>query len=398
MELRVDPVDGLVDELPRIDVTDAPEGRPIEFELSVTDAAGHQWRSRDGEGAAALFWNMEFVSEEAAPTAFVAPADLLEYRLEARCGDESDAARLIRRWSAEGVERSEVRGDGFAGALFSPAAARGQGVLVLPGSTGVSAIEPLAALLASHGHITLAAAYMQEPGLPSALREIPVEVIGEALRKLEDIAGPPAVLAASLGTQGMLAALARGAAAATKAVAIAPSSVVWQALSETGRPPKTAAWSNGGEPLPWLEMHGERLLPEMVKHALLDRFSRHPRPRAMHMLPAYAPSLGKKDEVERASIPVEKIECPLLLLSGEDDQIWPAAEMGEAIAERRRDAGVGARDRLFAFPDAGHFLRPPITPTTVPWTDELVSGGSAEGNARAQSEGWNAILSFLRSP
>ena len=144
-------------------------------------------------------------------------------------------------------------------------------------------------------------------------------------------------------------------------------------------------------------MHGERLLPEMVKHALLDRFSRHPRPHALHMLPAYAPSLRKKVEVEGASIPVERIECPLLLLSGEDDQVWPAAEMAEAIAERRRDAGVGARDSILVFPDAGHFLRPPITPTTVPWTDELVSGGSAEGNARAQAEGWNAILSFLRS-
>ena len=49
------------------------------------------------------------------------------------------------------------------------------------------------------------------------------------------------------------------------------------------------------------------------------------------------------------------------------------------------------------FPDAGHFLRPPITPTTVPWNDDLVSGGTAEGNARAQAEGWNAILPFLGS-
>jgi hypothetical protein len=67
------------------------------------------------------------------------------------------------------------------------------------------------------------------------------------------------------------------------------------------------------------------------------------------MLPAYAPSLRKKEEVERASIPVEKIECPLLL-SGEDDQVWPAADMAETIAERRRDAGVGARDSVLRFP------------------------------------------------
>jgi hypothetical protein len=56
MELRVDPADGLVDELPQIGMSDAPEGEPIELELSVTDAAGHEWRSQ-GEDAGRLFWS-----------------------------------------------------------------------------------------------------------------------------------------------------------------------------------------------------------------------------------------------------------------------------------------------------------------------------------------------------
>lgn len=54
MELRVDPADGLVDELPQIEVSGAAGGRPIELELSVTDAAGHEWRSR-GEDTGRLF-------------------------------------------------------------------------------------------------------------------------------------------------------------------------------------------------------------------------------------------------------------------------------------------------------------------------------------------------------
>jgi pimeloyl-ACP methyl ester carboxylesterase len=193
----------------------------------------------------------------------------------------------------------------------------------------------------------------------------------------------------------VLAALAHGTAAPTRAVAIAPSSVVWQALPEKGRPPRTAAWSQGREPLPWLAIHGDRILPEMIEHSLLDRLSGHPRPHALHMRPAYAPSLRKGDDVERTAIPVERIECPLLLLSGADDQMWPAAQMTEMIAERRNRAGVGSDDMSLVFPRAGHFLRPPITPTTVPWNDTLVSGGCAEGNARAQADGWRAILTFL---
>ena len=394
MELRVDPPDGLVDEPPRIELLGATAGRQVDLQLSVTDAAGHRWRSR-GQDTDHLFWNMEFASEDVAPTAFVAAVDQLDYRLEARCGDETAASRVTRRWSAPGVERRELPGEGFAGALFTPPGTEGQGVLVVPASTGMRAMEPMAALLASHGYVTLVAAYMGEPGLPPALKEIPIEVVGEALSKLEAMAGPSAVIAASVGTQGALAALAHGAAAPTRAVAIAPSSVVWQALPDNGRPPRTAAWSHGGEPLPWLAMHGERILPEMIEHSLLDRLSRHPRPHALHMLPAYAPSLRNDDDVERAAIPVERIECPLLLLSGADDDMWPAAQMAEMIAERRSSAGVGGSDTSLVFPGAGHFLRPPITPTTVPWDDTLVSGGSPEGNARAQAEGWSAILAFL---
>lgn len=58
-------------------------------------------------------------------------------------------------------------------------------MLVVPGSTGLAAIEPTAALLASHGYLALVAAYMQEPGLPPAMKEIPVELIGAALAKLD---------------------------------------------------------------------------------------------------------------------------------------------------------------------------------------------------------------------
>ncbi len=69
---------------------------------------------------------------DVAPTAFVAAVDQLDYRLEAHCGDEAAASRVTRRWSAPGVERRELHGEGFAGALFTPPGAEGQGVLVVP--------------------------------------------------------------------------------------------------------------------------------------------------------------------------------------------------------------------------------------------------------------------------
>ena len=77
--------------------------------------------------------------------------------------------------------------------------------------------------------------------------------------------------------------------------------------------------------------------------------------------------------------------------------MWPASDMARQIIERRRRRGTSAGDGHLDLPDAGHFLRPPITPTTVPWNDAQVAGGTGPGNARAQREGWAAVLEFLDS-
>ena len=38
--------------------------------------------------------------------------------------------------------------------------------------------------------------------------------------------------------------------------------------------------------------------------------------------------------VERAAIPVERTNGPILLVSGQDDQMWPSAQMGQLVIER----------------------------------------------------------------
>jgi hypothetical protein len=65
------------------------------------------------------------------------------------------------------------------------------------------------------------------------------------------------------------------------------------------------------------------------------------------------------------------------------------------MANQLLDRRARAEDRLLAFPEAGHFLRPPVIPTTVSWNDTLYSGGTAAGNARAQAGAWQATLDFL---
>jgi pimeloyl-ACP methyl ester carboxylesterase len=183
------------------------------------------------------------------------------------------------------------------------------------------------------------------------------------------------------------------------AIAVTPRPAPWQAgqaLPAGGPPAKTASWSLGGQPLPWVPMHGEKLMGQMLRHSLFDRFARHPKPAALEMLPAFEPGLKDADAVAAATIPVERIAGPLMVVAGGDDEMWPSVTMANAIATRRRDAGVGDDDVVLVFEHAGHFIRPPGTPTTVPWNDSLVSGGDPAAIAVAQTETWAKMLTFLR--
>jgi hypothetical protein len=107
MELIVEPADGLVDELPLVQVQNAPQDVPITLTVETTDAAGHPWRSVTELGeehdSSEAWWSMAFVSDDQAPVAFTAPPDRLDYELRAVAGDSTrqrprhDAGRPARR-------------------------------------------------------------------------------------------------------------------------------------------------------------------------------------------------------------------------------------------------------------------------------------------------------------
>src|SRR5918997_5700358 len=422
MRLEIEPTSTLADEAPAVGVIDGPPDSEVTITVTAMDATDHRWESRnvfrtDTNGTvdiscdapvsgsyvsidpAGPIWSMQFASEDIAPSMFSPPWDRLEFTFAADTGGETASGVAIRRWSGPGVTRSEVRGDGFVGILFEPA---GDGphpaVALIPGTTGTQPMEPTAALLASRGYATMVVGYTGLEGLPKTLCEMPIETLAAGVRWLSaqpSVDGERVgVLCASVGAEGMLAALSEIEGLGTQAVvAIAPSSVIWQAKSE-GRPPKTSSWTLGGKPLPGVPLHGERLGPAVVKNALLKRLSRHPRPSALHLRSAFSAGLRDHAAVEKASIQVERIEAPILFVSGNDDQMWPAAEMAAALMRRRARAETPG-DQHLNFADAGHIIRPPFTPTTVTWTEGLYSGGTPKGNASASVEAWAKILWFL---
>lgn len=420
MELVVEPEVGPVDAVPRLLVRGAHG--PVTVEVTTTDAAGHSWRSSGtydvaADGALVLddperpWWDMEFADPGAVPVAFTAPDAELRYqvRVFARstgdgAPDDADARTEVRRRWGPGRAAEEMRGEGFLLRVYrlgeAEAGAGAPGVVVVPGSTGVSAMAPTAALLATHGYVAGVLGYMQEPGLPAAYQRIPVEAILRGLRRFAACPGVDAgrvgVLAGSVGTAAALVALSGADAPPVDAVVVmSPTHVVWQALAEAGPPPKASMLTRDGHDLPYVPIRAEKLLGQFLRTRLLRRFSRRPRSAALQLLPVFEAGLAAADDLRAAVIPVERIDAPVLAVAGEADVMWPSARMAQALVDRRRQCAAAAGDRLLLLGGAGHFLRPPITPTTVDRNESLVSGGSPLGTARGQRAAWDAVLGFL---
>jgi dienelactone hydrolase len=110
------------------------------------------------------------------------------------------------------------------------------------------------------------------------------------------------------------------------------------------------------------------------------------------LTPRFLRGLEDQEAATRAEIPVERINGPVLLISGKDDAMWPSERLAE-IARRRLAAHHFPHPyRHLAYEGAGHMIGTPYQPTTVlasrhPLTGEMFAyGGTPKGYARARAD------------
>lgn len=407
VSLQVDPVSGPIDGPTVFRVHGVAPGLPVHLDVATVDAGGHHWVSHqdyhiDASGRLDIddpdrpWWNMSFVDEDTPPVTFAAFDDGIDYRISVHALEGSSSTTVRRTWG-DNVVRQDLAGDGWQLRIYLPDTDEdvSPGVIVVPGTTGGRPAAPTAALLASYGYVAAVLVYMAEPGLPDHFQEIPLEAISAAMAEFaahEHVdADRIAVYAASVGVPVALAALAYAPSISVRGViAVSPAHVVLQALAD-GQPPKASSLTFRGEPLPYMPIRSDKLIGQMLKTAVGRVFSATKTSRAIKLRPAYEAGLRIPDAVAAATIPVERIDAPILAVAGVADQSYPADRMARALLARRdRDT-----DTLLILPNAGHFLRPPATPTTVDRNDSIVSGGTPAGTAKGQRRMWTEALEFL---
>lgn len=394
----------------------------------VVDVSLHESLDGGYRGVApmGLFWSMESAAASADGNSSFAKNNSSPDRVDFEAvldGHVLARASLARNYLAPGTVTRDLRipgeaeglgaeavadsgtesggGETTVGRLFVPP---GRGphpvVIVLSGSGGGFDLDK-AAVLSRHGFATLALAYFGIAPLPAWLHRIPLEYFEAALTWLS--AQPEidseriGILAVSRGAE--LALLLGSTFPQVRAiVAYAPSSVAWAA---SGRDKSTGeiipCWTWRGKAVPFapLPLRGFMWRSAFPVVALK-------RPVMFRNL--FRAGLRNREAVERATIPVEKILGPILLISGGDDHLWPAAEMSEAIIARlRRNGSVHAAEHLH-FARAGHMLRYPHLPVTARDSRNkhlrgarFSFGGTPAADAEAQTQAWHRAIAFLRT-
>ena len=97
-------------------------------------------------------------------------------------------------------------------------------------------------------------------------------------------------------------------------------------------------------------------------------------------------------EIEAATIPVEQIEGPVVLVAGEDNEIWPAADL-HTVARDRLAAHDHPEFEHLVYEDTGHTVLPPYLPMkgTAPG-EEGWDGGTKAGAAYAAHDHWPRVI------
>ena len=120
-----------------------------------------------------------------------------------------------------------------------------------------------------------------------------------------------------------------------------------------------------------------------------------------YAMPMFLRSLEDRAAVAAAAIPVERIRGPVLLISGEDDRLWPSPVLADFAAAR-----LAAHRRPVThlrYRGAGHMIGPIGLPATIdtivhPLRGRALSlGGSPAGYAAAAADSWPRVIEFLQT-
>jgi pimeloyl-ACP methyl ester carboxylesterase len=302
------------------------------------------------------------------------------------------SGKLRRNFGTSFATAHDIRANGIIGKLFVPEhrSEDQPAILIIPGAGGPNFQVLAAYLLAARGFTVLSLQYYGLNGLPERLESIPIEYFSHAIDYLRrDYIGNDGkivLLATSRGTEAAaMIALQRD--DIDGLVLFSPSSVLNSAWG-AGITARVPAWTLHGSPLPFMpSVEGEQAAIQAQIPPYRTRM-------------IYDMRLDKLDPTDSARIPFHKIKGDLILLSCDQDEVWPSARMTTDIAVTAKRQGK-TNVASYVFPGCGHDLGAPVAPTTgreYRWLSNgprYTLGGTPQAAWRGQKAAWSILLKYL---
>jgi pimeloyl-ACP methyl ester carboxylesterase len=302
------------------------------------------------------------------------------------------SAHMHRNFGERHATARDIREDGIVGKLFMPKwrIPGRAAVIMIPGAGGPNFQTLTAYLLAARGFTVLSLPYYGLDGLPHQLESIPIEYFSRAVDLLRrEYVGKDrklVLLGISRGTEAA-AMLALQRDDIDGLILLSPSSVLNSGWG-TGFKTRVPAWTLHGSPLPFMpgvEGEDEVMLAQPPPYRTRARYDLR-----LDKLPADDP----------ARIPFENIEGDVVLLSCDQDEVWPSARMSAEIAQRARTR-TERNVASYVFPGCGHDLGAPVAPTTgreYRWPSNgprYALGGTPQAAWHGQKAAWLILLKYL---
>lgn len=426
-KIVVVPEQALLDEPLAITVSNLAPHETVALEASCKDKDNNVWKSSatfqaDDKGVVdvdkqepidgsykgiepmGLFWSMVPTSKDPAKNTNDSfyTLNVGEVILAVFSDNKLRAQKTIHRsFHLSDIEIKMIQDQGFVGALISPKnIKKGPGIITVSGS-GCGMVEAESLLLASHGYTVLALAHCGLQGLPDKVSQIPLEYFQKAMqwfKKQPQIAGNKiALMGQSSGAELILLLASTFPDEMDAIIVYSPSHLV----HGDGSAEEKSNWTYKNKPIPFMPFLSNDDVYEGVKAGdIIQHQGTIEDPFQIVQLYVY----GMKKfsaQIEPATIPVEKIRCPVLILCGDDDKMWPSALSGNRIMERLDTYGSTIKKKLVIYPHAGNhiFIHPYAPAIDVPCSIGFawnLIGGTAEGNAHAREQAWKEALAFLQ--
>jgi len=304
---------------------------------------------------------------------------------------------LTRRYVNQDIVAQTVASGTIRGTFAHPPGVGPYGGIVCFGGSegGTSTGDFCALYWASLGYAALGVGYFGAAGLPAELTDVPLEILaGDIAYLLDQPVVDDAGVVVMGGSRGGELALILAATfpdVVIGAVGQVPSGYVWGSVLQGGG----AGWTHEGVPLPYIPSSDAQ--PPYTRGADGQY--------GYAFGPVFVADVEEASQEERdlATIHVEDASGPILLLAGDDDQLWPGCVLSDVAWQRLVDSGHASAhdDRALCFEGAGH------ASVGVPgWSQEgrtitnafgypMLLGGTVEKNGIAIRESDTATRAFM---